>query len=185
MKNKQNSKREKMVETKSLSMIKRSESVSSTTSSSQKIQSFYYPEMLINSSNMTIFNPKSIHDYNTSENRYNLLNFQKQLKVVSPTKSSFTIDNILATNKSRFSESPSSSPTYYKYFKTIDEQYNPTRPLRVPAAILHHSGLHLSKIAAAASGFNSPSELFGKSQCIQLKMETNRRINYKIINITN
>lgn len=165
-----------MVETKSLSMRKRSDSVSSTTSSSPKIQSFYYPEMLINSSNMTTFNPISIHDYNTSENRYNLLNFQKQLKVVSPTKSSFTIDNILATNKSRFSESPSSSPTYNKYFKTINEQYSPTTPLRVPAAILHHPGLHLSQIAAAAvSGFNSPSELFGKSQCIQLKMGTNRR----------
>lgn len=165
-----------MVETKSLTMRKRSESVSSNTSSSPKIHSSFYPEMLINSSNMTFFNPKSVHDYNTSENRYNLLNFQKQLKVVTPTKPSFTIDNILATNKSKYSESPSSSPNYNKYFKSNDEQFSPTTPLRVPAAILHHSGLHLSQIAAAAaSGFNSPSELFGKSQCKQLKMRTNRR----------
>lgn len=153
-----------MVETKSLTMRKRSESVSSNTSSSSKIQSSFYPEMIINSSNMTFFNPKSMYDHNTSENRYNLLNFQKQLNVISPTKASFTIDNILATNKSRFSDSPSSSPTNNTYFKSINEQYSPTTPLRVPAAILHHSGLHLSQIAAAASGFSSiPSELFGKS----------------------
>ena len=163
-----------MVEIKSLTMRNRSESVSSNTSSSSKIVSSFNPEMLINSSNMKFINQNSVHLFNTSENRYNLLNCQKQFKVVSPTKPSFTIDNILATNKSRCSESPCSSPTYNKYFKSNNEQYTPTTPLRVPAAILNHSGLHLSQIAAA-SGFNSPSELFGKSHYKQLKISMNRR----------
>lgn len=157
-----------MVETKSLTMRNRSESVSSNASSSPQTPSSIYPEMLINSPNITFFNQKSVNNYNTSENRYNLLNCNKQLKIVSPTKSSFTIDNILATNKSRFSDSPCSSPTFNKYFKSNNEQYSSPAPLRVPTAILHHSGLHLSHIAAA-SGFNSPSELFGKSHCKQLK----------------
>lgn len=151
-----------MVETKPLTMRKRCESVSSNASSTPKISSSYYSEMLNNSSNGTLFNQNSVQNYNASENRYNLLNCQKHLKTVSPTKSSFTIDNILATNKSRFTESPCSSPTYNTYFKSNNEQFS--TPIRVPAAILHHSSLHLSQIAAAV-GFNSSSKLFGKINC--------------------
>ncbi|CAO1360773.1 unnamed protein product [Diamesa hyperborea] len=85
---------------------------------------------------------------------------QRQLNTTSsPPKSSFTIDNILGTIKSGLSESPCSSPTNDSYFKTNIEQFSP--PIHVPAAMLHHSGLHLSQIAAAAaSGFNSPSDFF-------------------------
>lgn len=144
-----------MVETKSLTMRNRSESLS------PQITCSLSSEKLINSQQLPFFAQKSEQNV-SSDNTHILLERQRQLNTTSsPPKSSFTIDNILGTIKSGLSESPCSSPTNDSYFKTNVEQFSP--PIHVPAAMLHHSGLHLSQIAAAAaSGFNSPSDFFGK-----------------------
>ena len=159
-----------MVETKSLIMRNRSESLNSNPSSSPQTPSSVNSEMLMNSQQPSFFAQKSEQNV-TSDNTNNILQRQRQLNATSsPPKSSFTIDNILGTIKSRLSESSCSSPTNDNYFKTNNEQFSP--PIRVPAAILHHSGLHLSQIAvAAASGFNSPSDFFGKFKMIK-KLKT-------------
>lgn len=161
-----------MSETKSLIMRNSSESLNSNPSSSPPTTCSMNSEKLINSQHF--FVAKSEQNL-TSDNTHNLLERQRQLNVTSsPPKSSFTIDNILGTIKSGLSESPCSSPTNDNYFKTNNEQFSP--PIRVPAAMLHHSGLHLSQIAvAAASGFNTPSDFFGKCKKIKNINFLNRR----------
>lgn len=74
----------------------------------------------------------------------------------TPT-SLFTIDSILAPkpNQARRSESPVSP--------SGSATTSPVRPQRVPA-MLHHPGLHLGHLAAAAaSGFAAPSDFLGRS----------------------
>jgi homeobox protein goosecoid len=71
----------------------------------------------------------------------------------------FTIDSILAPKpgmlNGRKSESPSPSPSE-------STMSSPIRPQRVPA-MLHHSGLHLGHLAAAAaSGFGATSDFLGE-----------------------
>lgn len=156
-----------MSETKSLIMRNSSLSLNSNPSSSPPTTCSVNSEKLINSQHLPQFFAAKSEQNITSDNTHNLLERQRQLNVTSsPPKSSFTIDNILGTIKSGLSESPCSSPTNDNYFKTNNEQFSP--PIRVPAAMLHHSGLHLSQIAvSAASGFNTPSDFFGK--CIKIK----------------
>lgn len=75
--------------------------------------------------------------------------------------STFTIDSILATkpidmkleyNLKSESRSPSNSPS-------LSQTSSPIRPTRVPAML--HPGLHLSHLAAAATGFGTPSDFLG------------------------
>lgn len=79
------------------------------------------------------------------------------------SSSLFTIDSILASSGSPTSassskyiklESPSTSPT-----PISSSGSSPMRPTRVPAML--HPGLHLSHLAAAASGFGTPSDFLG------------------------
>lgn len=105
----------------------------------------------------------------------------------APT-SLFTIDSILAPtstkanqaqhsiNNNRSSESPGSSPP-------ASANTSPIRP-RLP--MLHHPGLHLGHLAAAASGFGSTSEFLGKSlPSITLNQNKTKELLLKSFQTTN
>lgn len=110
-------------------------------------------------------------DTSTTNNSYSL---QRSSSSAPNPSSLFTIDSILATKPNSLvtaghhhqpqhqrqrSESPSnnSSPSPVS---------SPVRPTRVPA-MLHHPGLHLGHLAAAAaSGFGTTSDFLGECVCI-------------------
>lgn len=149
-----------MVETKSFTMRNRSESGCSNLSSSPNMSSYLGSDMLINSQNLSFFDQHFKNNSIISENTNSFFDYQKQsqIKANSPTKSLFTIDSILGTNRPKLPESPCSSPNNDSVFKTNSEQFIPILPIRVPTTILHHSGIHLSQLAR----FGSPSDFIGE-----------------------
>lgn len=82
----------------------------------------------------------------------------------------FTIDSILApkpTMMHRNGDSPNSSPPN-------SANASPIRPSRLPGAMLHHPGIHLGHLAAAAaSGFGNTSDFLGESFDSEVKMCVN------------
>lgn len=150
---------ENVVDTNSFTMRNRSESVSSNLSSSPQASSYLSSDMLLNSQSLSFFD-QQFKNNSISENTNSFLECQRQrqFKAISPTKSVFTIDSILGTNRTRLPESPCSSPNNDSIFKTNSEQFIPIRPTRVPTTILHHSGLQLSQLA----NFGSPSDFIGE-----------------------
>lgn len=79
-------------------------------------------------------------------------------RIHNPPGSLFTIDSILAPKPvmMRNGDSPSSSPP-------TSANASPIRPTRLPGAMLHHPGIHLGHLAAAAaSGFGNTSDFLGK-----------------------
>lgn len=84
---------------------------------------------------------------------------------ITGTNSLFTIDSILAPPKCN-SLTSSSSPTAALHHRN-----------NIPTLLHHHPGLHLSHLAAAASGFGSTPDFLGKNQLniLQGRRETKNR----------
>lgn len=90
----------------------------------------------------------------------------------------FTIDSILAPN-SRRSESPENSPEHKSITNTM-----PIRPTRVPTTMLHHPGLHLGHLAAAAGFGNPTSDFLGIYLFIESILSLYYFIHYYYYNIS-
>lgn len=171
-----------MVETSSPLNRNRGESVSPNPSLSPQSPHYLNSTMLLNSQNYSYFGQRlsNLHSdlhrnlEHNSENTNQLLQQHKQLN--STPTSLFTIDSILASKpSSRQSESPPSSPILDSPKNSVistncnnsnggsnNSLNSPIRPTRVPT-MLHHPGLHLSHLAAAAaSGFGTPSDFLGE-----------------------
>lgn len=123
-------------------------------------QNFLNSKMLISSHNLSYFEQRlsrnSLSDQKKSEN---LSSSEKHLNGNSAASSLFTIDSILGSKQTRYSDvSPSSSPNHEN--NIFKNGLSPSRPTRMPSSALfqHHPGLHITHLA---SNFGSP-EFLGK-----------------------
>jgi hypothetical protein len=163
-----------MVETSSPLNRNRGESISPNPSLSPQSPSYLNTTMLLNSQNYSYFGQRlsNLHSdlhrnlEQNGDSTHQLLQQHKQLN--STPTSLFTIDSILnSKTSSRQSDSPPSSPIRDSPKSNIscsnsNNLTSPIRPTRVPT-MLHHPGLHLSHLAAAAaSGFGTPSDFLGE-----------------------
>lgn len=89
----------------------------------------------------------------SSSHNPNKVNNNGSVNTTTNPNSLFTIDSILAPKFSSNPSSPQSPPT-------TSSPPN-IRPTRVVPAMLHHPGLHLGHLAAAASGFGTTSDFLG------------------------
>lgn len=166
-----------MVETTSPSNRNRADSICPNHKMSPQSQNFLSSKILISPQNMSYFEQRlqktSLSEQIKSDN-FN--NAEKHLNGnTSSTSSSslFTIDSILA-KQTRYSESPSSSPTHENniFIKNGTFQSSPHRSNRsmastAAALFQHHPGLHITHLAA--SNFGSP-EFLGKESCCKKKV---------------
>jgi homeobox protein goosecoid len=140
-----------MVETSSPGLLSRGTPYSQMSPSSA--QNYLSTAMLLGSQGCGYFGQRM----STNNDHFSAHNSHLNRSLNTSSSSLFTIESILApkNGSNRKSESPSPSPSE-------STTSSPIRPQRVPA-MLHHSGLHLGHLAAAAaSGFGATSDFLGK-----------------------